>query len=137
MMKWTIIGIVVIGAALFFLRRLVYDPQFTDFARAQFILDALRTMDFDTLALDHQEKRSFGDITTTAHWKVHRHSSRPGLIVEFDVHPSSFPLCISASQFVYLRDKGHLAAIKKELSTSDNYSGFVLSKEDVQKILFG
>lgn len=76
------------------------------------------------------------NLTVTAHWKSHVDDPESDIIIEFDVHPSTFPFLISASEFIHIRGKEHIKQIKKKLEISDDYSPFLADDETIEKAIF-
>ena len=120
--------------ALFILNRYICSPRFTNRARRQFIIDILKSKDFVMLSQYHEETYIFEGRKVKAHWSVHRCKSSPCFILEFDVHPSKFPITISASEFIFIKDQAHFNEMRKSISSSNDYDPFLATVEQFTKM---
>ncbi len=115
--------------------RFIYSPKFTNIALQQFILDSLKTKDFEDFKIYQSERIKVNDRNAYAHWKSHIGKEKQDIIVEFDVHPSTFPISISRSEFVYIKDSEHFNNIQKTLERSNDYSQFLANDETKESVL--
>lgn len=121
---------------IYLIWRFLYSPKFTNFARQIFIVESLKNRSFEELKSNKSKKIKVKGRTGYAHWNSYEHNNGCGILVEFDVHPSSFPFSISASEFIHIRNNEHLEQIKKDLQQSGDYSPFLASDEEIQKVIF-
>lgn len=126
---------VVLGALALLANKFLFSIGFTNRARQQFIVDSLKGNDFAALSRDHEQEICFENRTAPAHWISHPVPRRPGVVLEFDVHPSRVPFCVSASEYIRVRDETHLEEIKRSLASSDDYSTFIAQDEDILSVV--
>jgi len=115
--------------------RFLYSPKFTNLARHKFIVESLTKRSFEELKRNQSETIKVKGRTGYAHWKSYERDNGRGIIVEFDVHPSAFPISISASEFIHIRNDEHLEQIRKDLQQSHDYTPFLASDERIQKMV--
>ena len=139
--KWTTMIEIIFKISLLFIIlayliwRFLYSPNFTNLARQRFIVESLATRSFEELKKNQSQRIKVKGRTGYAHWISHENHDGRGLIVEFDVHPSKFPISLSASEFIHIRNSEHLEQIKKELQRSDDYSSFLAGDEEIKNAL--
>lgn len=119
---------------IYLIWRFLYSPRFTDFARQRYIVESLTKRSFEELKRGRSERIKVRGRTGYAHWKSYEHENGIGMIVEFDVHPSAFPISVSASEFIRIQSHDHLEQMKRDLQQSDDYSPFLASDAEIQKI---
>ncbi len=119
---------------IYLIWRFLYSPRFTDFARQRYIVESLKKRSFEELKRNQSERIRVEGRTGYAHWKSYEYENGIGMIVEFDVHPSALPISVSASEIIRIQSHGHLEQMKRDLQQSDDYSPFLASDADIQKI---
>lgn len=135
-MNEIILKIILCAVILYYLIwRLVYSPKFTDLALQRFVVESLRKKSFKALEVPHNENIKVRNRSAYAHWNTHKAPDSQGMIVEFDVHPSTLPVSISSSVLIHIRDREHLDEIQKALERSDDYSPFLATDEVRKKIM--
>jgi hypothetical protein len=111
-----LVGLVLLFAllGLRWANRYVFAPRFTNRACEAFINQVLAGTTLDALSRDHSQDWEFEGRRVVAHW-ISRPASPPdqGLVVEFDVHPSTYPWSFSRSTFISIRDEEHLSQLRE------------------------
>ncbi len=114
--------------------RVIFSPKFTDLARSEFIIQSLKDKEFDDFKTDRDEKIKIKGRSAHAQWKSHSNSPGSEMLVEFKVHPSTLPISISPSEFIYISGKEHFDQIQKAIQSTGDYTSFTAGTEEIKKL---
>ena len=115
---------------IWFIRRYIYSPHITEQARQQFILNILRNHTFSELITKKEETYSYKGRNLFVHWRPINKKDSNKWIIEVDVHPSKFPISISSSEYICLRDEDHFKEVQEKLIKTEDYSFILAVDED-------
>ena len=110
--------------------RRVFNPEFTAAAVEAYMAHSLTTRQYEDFATDYSEVWVCEGRKTFAHWISHSSAGYPGsYIIEFDVHPSTWILSISASRYLFLRNREHFDQLQSALLAGDFSQDFTTEEE--------